>query len=555
MRAARGAVLGSVCLMLVSTASLCGAKPRPALSDAPPSAVGAAIYLHGVLGSGEPLAATRQDAEPLKGAQAACVNCHRRSGLGSKEARNVIPPVTGAFLFEAHSDQSHNTDLPFIPGARPDRSPYSEATLARAIREGIDSEGHPLSYLMPRFALTDSDMAALIGHLRSLDHRRAPGVSQTELHFATILTPDVQPEKRRAVRQVLEQFFADRNLAPRGPASQTMTTSGATAFAKTMFKVNRRWVLHVWEPTGPASTWREQLEKSFREQPVFAVVSGISGLHWNVVNDFCQQRAVPCLFPNVELPPADADGQFHAVYFSRGVLLEADLIAAGIADPRLGDVPAHVLQIYRTGDVGSTAAQALAMTLKERGIKVSDLALTDGVSVATALRDTPRADAVVLWLRPADLAALPASGPRKTVYLSGLMGGLDAAPLPQAWREQVHMAYPVDLPERRRVRLDYALGWFRIRRIPVVDEQLQADTYLACGLLSETVKHLVDAFVPDYLIERLEDTVEHRILTGYYPRLTLAPNQRFASKGGFLVHFDATRGAGHLVADGDWITP
>jgi hypothetical protein len=29
--------------------------------------------------------------------------------------------------------------------------------------------------------------------------------------------------------------------------------------------------------------------------------------------------------------------------------------------------------------------------------------------------------------------------------------------------------------------------------------------------------------------------LEHRLVTGYYPRLALAPNQRFASKGGDWV--------------------
>ena len=135
------------------------------------------------------------------------------------------------------------------------------------------------------------------------------------------------------------------------------------------------------------------------------------------------------------------------------------------------------------------------------------------------------------------------------------MGGLEAAPLTESWRPRVHMSFPVDLPESRRVRLDYALSWFRIRRIPVVDERLQADTYLACGLLSETLKHMVDAFVPDYLVESVENTVEHRVLTGYYPRLTLAPGQRFASKGGYLVHFETSQGRERVLPDGPWITP
>jgi len=116
------------------------------------------------------------------------------------------------------------------------------------------------------------------------------------------------------------------------------------------------------------------------------------------------------------------------------------------------------------------------------------------------------------------------------------------------------MAYPFDLPQRRVVRVDYPLGWFRIRHIPVVDEQMQADTYLACGLLSEALKDVAGTFYGPYLIEELQTMVEHRLITGYYPRLTLAENQHFASKGGYLVRFEGSTGA-HIDADGDWIVP
>jgi hypothetical protein len=538
-------VVGALWLACAGSEPAFAAKPRPTLPEWPVSPAGEALYLRGVLASGAALEAVRQDTEPLKGQQAACVNCHRRSGLGSREARNFIPPVAGEFLFES------NTELPYVEGARSDRKPYTEESFARALRDGIDSEGRQMSYLMPRFAVGDADMAALIAHLRSLDHRREPGVSATELHFATILTPDVSVERRQAVRRVIEQFFQDRNAAPRGPTAQTMTTSGTTAYAKMMFKVNRRWVLHIWEPTGPASTWGAQLDKSFSAQPVFAVISGTSGLHWAEVSRFCERRPVPCLFPNVEAPPADADHEFHTVYFSRGVLLEADLIADSLTNTPNQPAPIRVQQIYRTDDVGSTAADALGRALKALGISVVSHAFAPGASLSGALRTVGSGDALVLWLRSDDLRSLPVGPATRLVYASGLMGAVDAVSLPEAWRERVHFTYPVDLPERRRVRVDYARSWFRIRQIPVLDEQLEADTYLACGLLSETVKHLVDAFVPDYLIERLEDTVEHRILTGYYPRLTLGPNQRFASKGGFLVHFESTR----LVPDGEWMTP
>jgi hypothetical protein len=98
------------------------------------------------------------------------------------------------------------------------------------------------------------------------------------------------------------------------------------------------------------------------------------------------------------------------------------------------------------------------------------------------------------------------------------------------------------------MRTSYAHGWFNIRKIPLVADQVQADTFLACGLLAESLSHMADTFVRDYLIERIEDMIGHRIITGYYPRLTLATGQRFASKGGYIARFQDLQGT-RLVAD------
>jgi hypothetical protein len=98
------------------------------------------------------------------------------------------------------------------------------------------------------------------------------------------------------------------------------------------------------------------------------------------------------------------------------------------------------------------------------------------------------------------------------------------------------------------------LQWFSIRHIPVVAEQVQLDTYLACGLLAETLSHMADTFAREYLVERAETMIDHRLMTGLYPRLTLAEGQRFASKGGYWVKFagaDSTK----LIADRDWTIP
>ena len=549
-------------LAVAGACLLAGLARHGPVTAVPGDGVGRSIYLRGGLGSGAPLEGIREAGAVTRGADAACVNCHQRSGLGSFEGRVSMPPITGDYLFHSRAHDASEPVLPYVESLHGNRDPYTDATLARAIREGLDSQGRPLNYLMPRYALNDEEMAALIGYLKTLSVRQVPGVTDTVLHFATIVTPDADPLKRRGMLDVLEQYFTQKNLFFPLKPSPRMLTSGKTQYSKSMYMANRHWQLHVWELTGPAASWRAQLEKHLAAEPVYAVMSGLGGNNWAPVHEFCEQNAIPCLFPNVEVPVI-AERDFYSMYFSKGVLLEAQLIARTILGPDNHPAAGAVEQVYRAGDSGEPAAEALAVQLEGHGVTVHSTVVAAGaqghvVAAAlrrAALRKDARGQALVLWLRPADIAALrdvPAGA--ATVYLSGLMGGLEKSPLPAGWREHTLMTYPLDLPEKRGVRLDYPFGWFSFRHIPVVAEQVQTDTYLACSLLADVLKRMADNFARPYLIEQLQALLEHRLITGYYPHLTLASNQRFASKGGYIVHFRDPGGTA-LVAEGDWIVP
>ena len=514
------------------------------------TSAGEAIYRNGVLPSGRALVAEREGGVRIEGATAACINCHRRSGLGMREGRASIPPIAGRYLFHPRAQTADDLDLPYVEGMKPDRDPYTNATLARAIRQGVGADGKPLSYLMPRYAFDDKEMSALIAYLNKLSPGAVPGVTPTVLHFATIITPDADPVKRQGVVDVLQKFFAEKNRRTRADSPRLHSSR------RMMFMVNRHWELHVWELTGAPDTWEGQLRARLAAEPVFAVISGLGGKTWAPVHRFCELESLPCLFPNVELPVV-AERDFDNLYLSKGVLLEAQLIARQVAAG--GETPLQrVLQVYRANDVGKDAAAALASELGNERMAISNRVLGAARSpgdVQAALRSIGDNTAVVLWLRADDISALgPLPEGVRVVFMSGRMSGLERAPLPAAWRSVTHMAYPVDLPERRRVRLDYPLGWFRIWQIPVVAQEEQADTYLACGIVSETINHMADTFVRDYLVERIEGMLEHRAITGYYPRLALAQGQRFASKGGYVVHFADEKGS-RIVADGDWIAP
>jgi hypothetical protein len=538
-------------LLAVACARAAPPSPDRALIEA-----GAAIYLRGVLPSGAPLEGVESRLGiQLRAADAACVNCHQRSGLGSRDSGSGIPPITGEDLFRPRASLAHQPAVLELEGLHAERASYTDATLARAIRSGVDSESRPFSELMPRFELDDNSMAALVAYLKQLTPRNPPGIKGAILHLGTVFTPDSDPARRRAVLDVLEHYVDEKNASQlKSPLVQGVRTSGHT---EGIGVAKLRWQLHVWQLTGTADTWRSQLERQFASAPVFALLSGVGSAEWGPVHEFCERHSVPCLFPSLEVPVV-AEQDFYSVYFSRGVLLEAELIAKAIRAESAGKWPVAVYQVYRSADSGAAAAATLATALKHSEIRVSAEAVPAGAGsrrLEEVLSHRPASAIVVLWLRPADLAALTRSSPPSgRVYVSGLMSGLEHASVPSRWREHVALSYPVELPQRRRVQLDYAVGWFAFRHIPIVDLPAQADAFLACTLLGDTLKLMSDRASPAYLIEQLQPLLEHRTLTGYYPRLALGAHQHFASKGGYIVHLGGPEGA-TVVADTPWLVP
>jgi Cytochrome c len=160
----------------------------------------------------------RLDAQPWQGqgigglrVDSTCASCHRRSGMGGPEGDRRVPAITAVDLFNGPDSRPRNGpgDLAtrgarpgkaVVPSRREAREAYSDATLARAIRSGVDASGRPLGPLMPRYPdLDDATMAALITHLRTLQAAPAPGRVDGVLHLATIVTPDAPPARVRAL--------------------------------------------------------------------------------------------------------------------------------------------------------------------------------------------------------------------------------------------------------------------------------------------------------------------------------------------------------------------
>lgn len=563
--------------------------------------VGRRIYMEGMLPSGKPLTGMRFGNVTVSGEEAACVKCHRRSGMGAVEGEIIVAPITGNYLF-APPDKTLLANMDPRRGKNFNMShpAYTDASLALAIRSGRNANALSMNEMMPRYRIDDDSLRALTAYLRQLSVERSPGASDTAVRFATIVTPGGSPERQQIFVDMVRAAVTGKN-ASTVVGAQAHGRRHMTSAAEMVLGTERRWELDVWALQGEPDTWPAQLDAYYRAAPPFAILSGLDNGHWSTVHEYCESRQVPCWFPLTDLPPV-RPGDYYSVYFSRGVLLEAEVLAKHLATRPEGR-PARLVQIYRDDETGRAAADALRQALAGSGITLESQpwrdASTDGL--AAQLATVTPGDELMLWL-PADqrvlLAGIAAPKARR-IYFSGQLGSGEKG-LPEAWKGgNVRLVYPFELPQKRDLNLSYFRQWLRLKRLPMVDELMQARLYFAMTYMTDTVAEMLDNLHRDYLLERAENMISRRegtraqeedmarqqmhkatraLLasrraagntgpetaepqqlglrhsTTVFPVLELGPGQRFASKGAYIVRFADTH-SDTLVADTPWLIP
>ena len=164
---------------------------------------GRRLYLEGLTPSGEPLRALVGFGQtPLSGQVVACGNCHGADGKGRAEG-GVLPSQIGWQELTKPYGHSHATGRKH--GA------FNERSLTRAVNEGLDPAGNRLDWAMPRYALSRSELEALLAHLKRLGAERDPGIGEASLRIGAILPRE--GAAAQAMRAALEGFIENLNRA------------------------------------------------------------------------------------------------------------------------------------------------------------------------------------------------------------------------------------------------------------------------------------------------------------------------------------------------------
>jgi len=540
----------SVVLIVV----LCVSAPRVAAgADGGDAEAGRMLYQHGQLASGQLLQAQGFGDTEVRGELAACVRCHRRSGFGSYEGGFYIPPITQPYLlggrrlsrddrFRALFMQAQTAEFRHQVRRIRDREPYDMDTLGTVLRSGLDPDGRVLEELMPRYQLDEIDLHNLVAYLRTLSVQISEGVGEQHVELATIVHRDVPEASREALVGTIASFTEWYNTRTLGD----LQLAGHSVYGSSLYtRYSRLYRMHVWEIEGPPQSWREQLEAHYARQPVFALISGITEGPWAEIGAFSDEHGIPTLFPITDLPHVPGPLGGYTVYFNRGMLLESELIATQL-DQR------NPVVVQRVGDSAAEQAAAahLAKSLGQEA-RIHSVAAADTVIGAVA------ADVLVVWQRDPDpleverwwrdsgasLVYLPASAVAE-------MGASASAELRQALRFSWTDALASDAyPERFRVR-----AWMNTRGLDYAATDVQFRAWYAMSMFRDSFIHLLDHFHRDFLLEVLEHQIQGSPNPGLYPDMQLAPEQRFASRSGYIVEL-APEQPGGVVALSERIVP
>lgn len=508
--------------------------------------IGKKIYEQGLLPSGKPLQGQRLDLTGENSDAPACIKCHRPSGMGSLEGNIVAPPISGKYLFsDKGSSPVALLDIRSPRNVTKPHQPYNDETLTKAIREGININGAKMNPLMPRYSLTDKETQALAAYLKQLSAELSPGVGESNVRFATIITPGMEPTQKQVMIKMMQTAFEQRN------ASQQSSSGRMRMPLDLLPRVYRKWELSVWELKGSTDTWNSQLQSFYQKEPAFAVISGFSNTTWQPVHDFCKLQRLPCLLPSVVSAPDKND--FYSLYYSQGVNLEAKVLANHLDK----NTYKRLIQIFPDNEMGRSVASQLKQDLEASKTPVQDCTFNaaNPKPLKKCLKGLGHGDALMLWLSPSEIGKLAKQSGKlsaDTIYVSGSLSSSSALAVAKSWKPKLRVIYPYELGKNSQTKINQLKEWLKAWDMPLLNPTLQTEVFFNLLFVTDLTSQILDNYYRDYFLERAEDMLSTGTNSSLYPNLSLAAGQRFASKGAYIARFNDNN---ELVPDSAWIVP
>lgn len=476
---------------------------------------GKQIYLKGDDGTGGEIVAMLGGEELEVPATAfACVNCHGLKGEGTREGGLQPPPITWEYLTRPQTSAL----------TRIERAPYIEATLARAISDGLNPAGARLHPGMPHYRMTATQMSDLTAYLKALGTERDadPGVSDDTIKIGAAL-PLTGP-----LASVGEDVKA------------TLTASFAQMNAQGGI-YNRRFELVVADSRGEAAQTLEAIRRLIEQDKVFALVGSFEPGESSAINELIKRHEVPLVGP-VTLSPRRLIPPNPFIFYLLPTFSDQARVLVDFLHTKTQNKKVRLAVAYADNDYDRDALAGLKTQAGMYALEVvAEISYVTGRfdAVKTVESLAAKKPDYLFFFGSADEINACAREMERTNLSAGLltsvvMLGRGAFTLPPGIAAQTFLSYPSALPNQN----DFAefLSVLEKARTPLRSPAFQSVAYAATKVLFEAAKLSRRQLDRTTLINSLEQIRE--LKTGVVPPLTFGPNRRVGSLSSYIVGID-----------------
>jgi ABC-type branched-subunit amino acid transport system substrate-binding protein len=454
--------------------------------------------------------------QQLPGAAVRCGNCHGPDGRGRPEGGVRPGNITWSELTKSYGHDHDN-------GRRHPR--FDEASLQRAVVEGVDPAGNPLDGSMPRYRISGRDWKALVAYLKVLEFQHDPGVRSDTLRVGTLLPNTGRfGELGQAVKGILQAHLDEVNR-------------GGGIHGRKLELVSAEY------PSEDREAATGALRKLVAQGDVFALLSPFAAGIEEELGRLANEARIPVVGPLSLFGDDPRTSNQQVFHLLSGIGELAEVLALHLGrDPKMKTLPAVLL--HPEGAAGAALAESVDQRLKNQGwSKLQRIAFRPGAADPTALAGALKArgpEAVFLLGPGVDVAALArqlaGSGRAPFLLLPGPLAPRAVLELPAAFEGRILLAYPTVPADQKPDALRRYAGLFKGGALPRSHQTSQVPAYSSAVLLVETLKQVGRDVSREKLVAALESLQGFE--PGLVPPVSFNANRRIGARGGYVVAAD-----------------
>lgn len=497
-------------LLVFAAPALLAAEPLT-----PEQQRGRQIYLEGTSPSGGEITAVMgEEAVEVPASAVPCAGCHGRDGRGRPEGGVTPSDLTWDTLTRPYG-------VTHPSGRR--HPPYTERLFKRAVTMGLDPAGTKLHVAMPRFRLSQQDMADLTAYIKRLGTGSDPGLTDTAVRIGLVLPPPGP-------------------MAPMGKAVQAALAAHFAEWNEKGGIYGRKIELAPFEPPSQTDARRTAVAGFLAQGDSFAGLGSFLLGDDTALADLFGKAEVPLIGPFTVHPRETFPLARYVFYLLPGIEAQSRALVRALRAAS-GEAPGPPA-IVVPDDAGLNDDAAAAQAVRYARGSFDPAALARRLSAA-------RADAVVFLGSGSEaLALLQAADsigwhPRFAASAAAGDGSLFRAP--KAFADRLWLALPSspEIPQEA-VRRYQTLA--AARALPKENISAQLTALAAAEILGEALRRAGRDLTRDKLVEQLESL--RTFQTGYAPPITYGPTRRLGARGAYVLKLDL---AGKKLGAGEWV--